>query len=92
MPYRGNTEQERIECALHVQNIDEMGFYLARMNLLTENKNQTLQFCRSIFITEEAVEEDEPEPVARAPARDPDPVQPAAAPPQKKRTTIRQVD
>ncbi len=94
MPYRGNTEQERIECALHVQNIDEMGFYLARAQLLTENKAQTLQFCRSMFIIGEEEEyEPGPEPVTRVqtPAREPEP-EPAAVIPPKKRTTIRQVE
>jgi hypothetical protein len=90
--YRGNTEDERIECALHAQNIDEIGYYLANMRLLTNNKNATLQLCRSLFVIDQPEQEDpqEEEIFEPVPNRQPATTSPAAAAPKRK--TMRQVE
>jgi len=61
--YSGQTEDDRIEAALHAQNIREIAFYLNRAGLLTQDKQFTLDFCHSIFCQE--VPTPEPTPVTQ---------------------------
>jgi hypothetical protein len=94
--YQGDTEEERIEAALHVQNIEEIAYYLQRSGLLTGNKAGTLELVRSWFIASEPAQQDQTEQkeVMAAPAEPepaPEPTQTPAPAPRTQRKGLRPV-